>query len=113
MYHVCLCHSGARIDHGHHDTTAKKALIETLSMESAVIKAKELTNEEDTLIIVTADHSHVFNVGGYPYRGNDILGMKYILLYCIQCRYSCKTKFKSERKATQMLANIHWGETIL
>jgi len=32
-------------------------------MESAVIKAKELTNEEDTLIIVTADHSHVFNVG--------------------------------------------------
>ena len=72
---------GARIDHGHHDTTAKKALIETLSMESAVIKAKELTNEEDTLIIVTADHSHVFNVGGYPYRGNDILGLAHPLQY--------------------------------
>ena len=34
---------------------------------------------EDTLLVVTADHSHVFNIAGYATRGNDILGKKKIL----------------------------------
>lgn len=74
---LCRFIKGARIDHAHHDNTARKALEETISMEQAVIKALELTNQDETLIIVTGDHSHVFTVGGYPYRGNDILGKKY------------------------------------
>ncbi|XP_063410676.1 alkaline phosphatase, tissue-nonspecific isozyme-like isoform X2 [Mytilus trossulus] len=66
---------GGRIDHGHHDGKAKKALYETLSLEDAVREAVALTDEEETLIVVTADHSHVFNIAGYPKRGNDILGV--------------------------------------
>ena len=73
--HIFIVIPGGRIDHAHHDGKAKKALYETLSMEDAVKEAVSLTNEEDTLIVVTADHSHVFDIAGYPKRGNDILGM--------------------------------------
>lgn len=73
---------GARIDHAHHDNNAKRALLETLAFEEAVKEAMNLTNEEDTLMIVTSDHSHVFNIAGHPKRGNDILGN--VLLYTIK-----------------------------
>ncbi len=66
--------TGARIDHGHHGGIASIALHETLAMEEAVAKAIELTSEEDTLVIVTADHSHTMTLGSYPERGNPILG---------------------------------------
>ena len=32
---------------------------------------------EETLLIVTADHSHVFTLGGYAFRGNPIFGITY------------------------------------
>ena len=54
---------------------AKMALEETVAFDEAVAVGKAMTGEE-TLIVVTADHSHVFNIGGYPTRGNDILGKK-------------------------------------
>jgi alkaline phosphatase len=52
-------------------------------MEEAVSKALELTNEKETLIIVTGDHSHVFSMGGYNYRGNDILGNVFVVVNSI------------------------------
>lgn len=64
-----------RIDHAHHAGNAYRALVDTVALSDAVRLARESTNEEDTLIIVTADHSHVFTIAGYPARGNDILGL--------------------------------------
>ncbi len=63
-----------RIDHGHHAGSAYNALTETIEFAKAVQAAVDATNAEDTLIIVTADHSHVFTMAGYPKRGNPILG---------------------------------------
>lgn len=65
---------GGRIDHAHHGTNAARALIDTVAFDEAIAKAIEMTNAEDTLIIVTADHSHTFTISGYPHRGNAILG---------------------------------------
>jgi alkaline phosphatase len=44
-------------------------------MAKAVKKAVEMTDPNETLIIVTADHSHTFTIAGYPHRGNEILGL--------------------------------------
>ena len=62
-----------RIDHGHHAGSAYNALTDTIELSNAVQKAVDMASK-DTLIIVTADHSHVFTVAGYPTRGNPILG---------------------------------------
>ena len=63
-----------RIDHGHHAGTANYAMADTIAFADAIRTAIESTNPRDTLIIVTADHSHVFTIAGYPTRGNPILG---------------------------------------
>jgi len=65
---------GGRIDHAHHAGNAYRALTDTIAFSNAVKQAQELTNDKDTLILVTADHSHVFTIAGYPSRGNPILG---------------------------------------
>ncbi|MDO5638365.1 MAG: alkaline phosphatase [Neisseria sp.] len=63
-----------RVDHGHHAGNAYNALNDAVELSRAVEAAKKMTNDKDTLIIVTADHSHVFTIAGYPTRGNPILG---------------------------------------
>lgn len=63
-----------RIDHGHHAGSAYNALTDTIEFANAVKAAVANTNPEETLILVTADHSHVFTIAGYPKRGNPILG---------------------------------------
>lgn len=64
-----------RIDHAHHAGDAKRALLDTIEFANAIKKAYEMTDPEKTLILVTADHSHVFTIAGYPHRGNNILGL--------------------------------------
>ena len=66
---------------GHHANMAKLALAEVVEFDNAVGEAKSLLGN-DSLIIVTADHSHPFNIVGYARRGNNIFGrfVSYILL---------------------------------
>ena len=64
-----------RIDHGHHFNNAHRALTDTLALHRAVAVADELLPEDRALLLVTADHSHVFTIAGYPRRGNPILGL--------------------------------------
>lgn len=71
----CFLFAGGRIDHAHHNNNAIRALSETVAMAEAVQTAVNMTSSKDTLIVVTADHSHVFTVNGYPKRGNPILGI--------------------------------------
>ncbi len=65
---------GGRIDHGHHAGNAYRALTDTIALSDAVHVALKKTSDEDTLIVVTADHSHTLVISGYPKRGNPILG---------------------------------------
>ncbi|XP_034988840.1 intestinal-type alkaline phosphatase-like [Zootoca vivipara] len=66
---------GGKIDLGHHNGIAKQALTEAVEFDKAIQRAGELTQENDTLTVVTADHSHVFGFGGYTLRGSSIFGL--------------------------------------
>ncbi|XP_017666274.1 PREDICTED: intestinal-type alkaline phosphatase [Lepidothrix coronata] len=66
---------GGRIDHGHHEGAAQKALTEAVEFDQAIERAGVLTDEAQTLTVVTADHSHVFSFGGYTLRGSSIFDL--------------------------------------
>lgn len=57
-----------RIDHAHHEGNAYRALTDTQALDEAIGAAAQIVDLRDTLIIVSADHSHVFNIAGYPLR---------------------------------------------
>mgnify|MGYP002655293124 CR=1 FL=1 len=63
--YVLMIESG-RIDHGHHETRAQLALSETVHFSEVVDFVRSEVDESETLIIVTADHSHTMSVSGYP-----------------------------------------------
>lgn len=72
--YVLMVEAG-RIDHGHHAGNAYRALVDTIELSHAVRRARELTDPDETLIVVTADHGHTLTMAGYPTRGNPILGL--------------------------------------
>lgn len=66
---------GGRVDHGLHAGDAQRALGDAAALDEAVAAAVAMTDPKETLIIVTADHSHTLTISGYPQRGNPILGL--------------------------------------
>ena len=49
---------------GHHGSNARRALDDFVAFDEAVGVGLEKTSSDDTLIVVTADHSHEFYFGG-------------------------------------------------
>lgn len=66
---------GGRVDHGLHAGDAQRALGDASALDDAIAAAVAMTDPKETLIIVTADHSHTLTIQGYPERGNPILGL--------------------------------------
>jgi alkaline phosphatase len=66
---------GGRIDMAHHENQAWLALEETNEFSRAIEVARQMTDERETLILATADHSHAFTYSGYAERGSDIFGI--------------------------------------
>lgn len=62
------------IGRAHDARNAYKALGETQELSRAVQAAMDLVNEDDTLIMVTADYSDTLTISGNVRRGNPILG---------------------------------------
>ncbi|XP_050732346.1 membrane-bound alkaline phosphatase-like [Eriocheir sinensis] len=65
---------GGLIDKAHHLNEHRSALEEALEFEKAISAAISMTDPEETLIIVTADHSQPLMINGYQDRMSDVLG---------------------------------------
>nr|XP_045594863.1 alkaline phosphatase-like [Procambarus clarkii] len=66
---------GGLLDIALHYSQARRGLEELVQLEEAVKEALKVVNLEETLLIVTGDHSHAITMSGYPPRGNDIFGV--------------------------------------
>ncbi|XP_035899102.1 uncharacterized protein LOC118506287 [Anopheles stephensi] len=66
---------GGLIDTAHHSNRARLSLEETNEFHKAIDMARKRTSVDDTLIVVSSDHSHTLMFNGYPTRGNNILGI--------------------------------------
>jgi alkaline phosphatase len=66
---------GGRIDHGSHASNAFRTLTDAVALNEAVKTVLRKVNLDETLIVVTGDHSHTLTIAGYAKRGNPILGI--------------------------------------
>lgn len=71
---VLLAEAG-NIDKAHHDNYALLALYDTIAFDKAIARASDMVSKDDTLTVVTADHSHTLSFNGYTLRGNSIFGI--------------------------------------
>ncbi|XP_011161177.1 alkaline phosphatase [Solenopsis invicta] len=66
---------GGLIDFAHHRGHAAQALLETVRLSDAVNATLKMIDSDDTLVIVTSDHTHSMSINGYSSRGSSILGI--------------------------------------
>ncbi len=66
-----------RVDHANHDGNMHRTVTDGAAFAEAIKKAVSMVNLDETLIVVTADHSHAINFNGYCGRGTPITGLCY------------------------------------
>ncbi|WP_297511902.1 alkaline phosphatase [uncultured Caulobacter sp.] len=66
---------GGKIDMGSHLNNAKRTLTETVEFSKAIAAVLAKVDLKDTLVVVTADHSHGLVISGYSARNAPILGV--------------------------------------
>ncbi|WMT91183.1 alkaline phosphatase [Pelagibacterium sp. H642] len=66
-----------RVDHASHGGNAHRTFTDGVAFAEALRAADEMTDDEDTLIIVTGDHEHAIVFNGYCGRGTPITGLCY------------------------------------
>ncbi|MGP0836636.1 alkaline phosphatase [Serratia sp. CY85251] len=66
---------GGRVDHGSHNGNAYRTLSDAVALNEAVKTIVDKVDLDDTLVIVTGDHSHTLTIAGYAKHGNPILGI--------------------------------------
>ena len=66
---------GGRVDHGSHAGNAFRTLTDAVALNEAVKTVLRKVNLDETLVVVTGDHSHTLTIAGYAKRGNPILGI--------------------------------------
>lgn len=66
---------GGKIDMGSHLGNAKRTLSETVEFSKAIAAVLAKVDLKDTLVVVTADHSHGLVLSGYAARNAPILGL--------------------------------------
>ena len=64
-----------RVDHANHGGNLARVVRDQKAFADAVAIADELTDDANTLIVVTADHEHAIAFNGYCGRGSDVLGL--------------------------------------
>ncbi|XP_003746813.1 alkaline phosphatase, tissue-nonspecific isozyme [Galendromus occidentalis] len=65
---------GGNIDTAHHSNKAKHSLEEVIQFDKAIELVANTVSFEDTLVLVTADHSHGVSISGYSSRAQSITG---------------------------------------
>jgi len=70
-----LAIEAGRVDHALHGGNLHRVMVDGVAFNDAIRKAIEMTNPEETLIIVTADHEHAIAFNGYCGRGSAITGL--------------------------------------
>lgn len=66
-----------RVDHANHDGNLHRAVTDGAAFAAAIEKAVSMVDQQDTLIVVTADHGHGLEFSGYCGRGTPITGLCY------------------------------------
>ena len=56
-------------------STPVQALYEFVEFEKTINQTLQMIDPEETLVLISADHSHQFTMGGYGVRRADIFGL--------------------------------------